>query len=169
MMTVRNANASDVPAILPMVAQICAMHEAMDPDKYGFLPDIVERYRSWLPVRAQDPRSVLLVAEDSTRAAGFIIGTVEKEIPIYRVKEFGFIHDMWVEPEFRGRGAGRLLALEAVERFRAMGVTQVRLDTASANAGARRLFASCGFRESATEMLVVLDPGGRSRGDESGD
>ena len=32
---------------------------------------------------------------------GFLIATVEREIPIYRLHEFGFIHDLWVEPEYR--------------------------------------------------------------------
>jgi ribosomal protein S18 acetylase RimI-like enzyme len=156
MIHVRSATAADVPAILPMVAQLCAMHERMDSDKYGFLPAIVEMYRDWLPRRAADARSVLLVAEDGGAAAGFVVGTVEREIPIYRVKEFGFIHDLWVEPSWRRHGAGRMLAACAVERFQAMGVVQVRLDTAAANESARRLFASCGFRSSATEMLRVL-------------
>lgn len=139
-----------------MVAQICAMHEAMDPDKYGYLPDIVSMYEHWLPQRAVDPRSVLLVADAGTGLAGFVIGTVEKEIPIYRIAEFGFVHDLWVEPAQRRAGVGRALALAAIERFRAMGMKQVRLDTAAANEGARRLFASCGFRASATEMLIVV-------------
>jgi ribosomal protein S18 acetylase RimI-like enzyme len=84
------------------------------------------------------------------------VATVEQEIPIYEVKEFGFIHDVWVEPPVRRMGVGRLLAQEAAARFRGMGVKQVRLDTAVANEGARRLFAGCGFRASATEMIVEV-------------
>ncbi|MBU6414408.1 MAG: GNAT family N-acetyltransferase [Planctomycetes bacterium] len=153
---VRSATAADVEQVLPLVEKICAMHRGMDARKYGFVPDIVERYRTWLPQRAADARSVLLVAEDDSGLAGFVVGTVEPEIPIYEVKEFGFIHDVWVEPRARRQGVGRMLALAALERFRAMGVKQVRLDTAIANEAARRLFAGCGFRASATEMIAEL-------------
>lgn len=166
-MLVRPATAADVPAILPMVRAICAMHRGMDSDKYDFLPDIEERYAHWLPQRAKDPRSIFLAAELQGDAvggagrydvhlAGFLIATIESEIPIYRLTEFGFIHDVWVEPACRGRGIARHLVDSAVARFSQLGVGQVRLDTARANEGARRLFASCGFRESTTEMLRVL-------------
>lgn len=155
-MRVRSATSSDVERVLPMVEAICAMHKTMDPTKYGFVPEIVERYRGWLPQRAADHRSVFLIAEDGTGVAGFAVGTVEPEIPIYEIKEFGFIHDLWVEPRARRMGVGRMLAQTALERFKSMGVRQVRLDTALANEGARRLFAGCGFRCSATEMIAVV-------------
>jgi len=158
--TIRHAVAADVPAILPMVEAICDLHLRWDPDKYGFLPDIKARYENWLPERAADPMSVFLVGETSSPASpqlvGFIVGSTEEEIPIYRVARYGFIHDTWVQPEFRSRGIARRLAAAAVEQFRAIGVPQVRLDTAAANEAARRVFGSLGFRVSASEMLLAL-------------
>ena len=44
----------------------------------------------------------------------------------------------------------------AVERFRDIGVKQVRLDVAYANEPARGLFAACGFRPGIVEMLLEL-------------
>lgn len=153
---VRSATAADVPGVLPMVAAICAMHEALDAERYGMLPDVVGRYERWLPQRAEDPRSVFLVGEDKAGTlAGFLIASVEANIPIYRVSEFGFIHDVWVEPAFRGAGVARAMVEEAVKRFSAMGVSQVRLETAIANHGARKLFKACGFRAASTEMVWV--------------
>lgn len=163
-MQIRPGLEADVPAVLPMVASLCALHESWDPDKYAYLADIVDRYRRWLPQRAIDPRSIFLVAEPSDSGSarwamvGFLVATVEQEIPIYRIKEFGFIHDVWVEPAYRSQGVARHLVDAAVARFAEMGVAQVRLDTAAANEAARRLFASCGFRASTTEMLRVIAP-----------
>jgi ribosomal protein S18 acetylase RimI-like enzyme len=155
-MDFRSAQAADVPAVLPMVTKICALHEEWDPDKYGFLPEPQERYRRWLTARADDPRAVFLVAEHDSKIVAFLIGTVEAEIPIYRLKEFGFIHDLWVEPEYRHEGVARQLVMLAVEKFEAIGVPQIRLDTAAANEAARKLFASCGFRISTIEMLLKM-------------
>jgi len=36
-------------------------------------------------------------AEREGKLVGFLVATVEKEIPIYRLDSFGFIHDVWVE------------------------------------------------------------------------
>jgi ribosomal protein S18 acetylase RimI-like enzyme len=154
-MLIRRATPEDVEAVLPMVAQICAFHEKLDPAKYGFLPHPENRYRGWLANRAGDSRGVFLVAQpdSSDRLAGFLVATIEREIPIYRLDEFGFIHDVWVEPEFRKQGVGKALTESAVSRFGQLGVTQIRLDTAAANEPARRLFASVGFRPSVIEML----------------
>jgi ribosomal protein S18 acetylase RimI-like enzyme len=161
-MIIRPATADDVPAVLPMVAATYALHIGWDAAKFGVLPDIVQRYGGWLTARAVDDRSVFLVAEaDETEKsppdlAGFLIATAERELPIYLLKEFGFIHDLWVQPEYRHEGIARQLTMLAIEKFAQMGMKQVRLDTAAANDAARALFARCGFRESIREMLIEL-------------
>jgi ribosomal protein S18 acetylase RimI-like enzyme len=161
-MDIRPATPDDVPAVLPMVRKVCAFHESLDPAKYGFRKDPARMYDQWLVGRSTDPRSVFLVADRSaggTKApalAGFLVGTVEREIPIYRLKEFGFIHDLWVEEKYRNEGIARQMVTLAIERFREIGVKQVRLDTAAANEPARNLFLACGFRPSIIEMLTEL-------------
>jgi ribosomal protein S18 acetylase RimI-like enzyme len=157
-MQIRPARAEDVPAVLPMVEKLCKLHETWDPAKYSFLPNIPQMYDQWLRERAGHRRSVFLVAESEQpkKIVGFVIGTVEREIPIYRLKEYGFLHDLWVEPEYRNEGAARQMVMLAIEKFKEIGVEQVRLDTAAENEAARRLFAACGFRESVREMLIEL-------------
>ena len=155
-MTIRPATAADVPHVLPMVERVCALHESWDAAKYGFLQNIAQMYRGWLTSRANDSRSVFLVAEREDKIVAFLVGTVEREIPIYRLDEYGFIHDVWVEPAYRNEGVGRQMTMLAIERFRAIGVTQIRLDTAAKNDAARGLFSSCGFRPSVTEMLLEM-------------
>ncbi len=163
-MIVRSATPTDVPAVLPMVASVCALHEAWDAAKYGFLPNPQQRYERWLTAQATNERSVFLVAESEAPSleqpaalVAFLIATVEREIPIYRLKEYGFVHDLWVEPEHRHLGIARQMVRLTIERFAQMGVKQIRLDTAAANDAARRLFSSCGFRLSTLEMLVELN------------
>jgi ribosomal protein S18 acetylase RimI-like enzyme len=153
-MTLRPATPADVPAVLPMVDRLAALHEQWDAAKYPYLPNVGEMYRRWLAGRADDPRSVFLVAEREGRIVAFLVGTVEREIPIYRVREYGFIHDLWVDEAYRNEGVARQMVMLAVERFREIGVPQVRLDTAIPNDAARNLFKSCGFRPSMTEMLL---------------
>lgn len=160
-MLIRPATPADVPTVLPMVAKICALHESWDSAKYGFLPNPELRYERWLSKLATDERSVFLVAEceeptleQPKRLVAFLEATVEREIPIYRLKEFGFIHDLWVEPEYRHAGIAKAMVMLTIERFNQMGVKQIRLDTAAANDAARRLFSSCGFRLSTMEMLI---------------
>src|SRR5688572_24146292 len=159
-MTIRPATPEDVPHVLPMVEKVCAFHERLDPAKYPYRPDPAEMYRGWLAKRATDPRSVFLVADAGLPAGlvGFLIGTTENELSIYRLREFGFIHDLWVEEPYRHEGTARQMVTLAVERFREIGVPQIRLDVLAANAPARGLFEACGFRPSTVEMLQELRP-----------
>jgi ribosomal protein S18 acetylase RimI-like enzyme len=155
-MDIRPAKAQDVPHVIPMVRKIAGMHQELDPAKYTFRSDPGEMYRNWLVNQSRDPRSVFLVADAGEELAGFLIATVIDEIPIYRVEEIGFIHDVWVEDDYRHEGIARQLVTLCVERFREIGVPQVRCDTAWANEPARELFNRCGFRPSVVEMLIEI-------------
>jgi ribosomal protein S18 acetylase RimI-like enzyme len=164
-MQIRQATVEDVPLVLPMVARIAALHESWDAAKYGYRANPEEMYRRWLAARARDARSVFFVAERTDAMLGdvpflvaFLVGTVEREIPIYRLEQFGFIHDLWIEPEYRHEGIGRQMVMLAIERFREIGVTQIRTDTAAYNDAARALFSACGFRASTIEMLIEIPP-----------
>lgn len=159
-MTIRHATPEDVPAVLPMVRRICDLHQAWDRERFGLKGDPAKSYEGWLTKRAGDPRSVFLVADAGREGAplvvGYVVGTIEPEIPIYWQPECGWIHDLWVEEPYRHEGVGRQMAMLVVERFADLGVKQVRLHTASANEAARKLFASCGFRECVVEMLAPI-------------
>lgn len=156
---VRPARAEDVPQVLPMADRHYAFHEAMDAAVYLLAPGALERYGRWLRERAADPEAVFLVAEDGDRLVGFLIGNVVGGPPIYRIQRFGFIHDVWVEASHRRRGVARGLVRAALDRFGAIGVPQVRLETAAPNDAARALFTSLGFRPSVIHMLREMNGG----------
>lgn len=157
-MTIRPATIDDVPKVLPMIGKLAKLHESWDLERYPYTEDSEQRYDRWLRARADDPRSIFLVAQtEGGQIAGFAVATVEKNIPIYRVGEYGFLHDLWVEEEYRHEGIGRQMMMRVIERFKEMGISQIRLETAALNDMARDVFVKCGFRISTVEMLLELD------------
>lgn len=156
-MLIRPATIDDVPQVLPMVGKLARLHESWDPQRYPYLADIEQRYDRWLRARAADARSVFLVAElPGGRIIGFAVATIDSNIPIYRVTEYAFLHDLWIEDDYRNEGTARQMTMLLIERFKQMNVKQIRLETAFANEAARALFESCGFRTSSIEMLLDL-------------
>jgi GNAT superfamily N-acetyltransferase len=162
--SVRAATAADVPSMLPMVDALTKLHAEKDPERFQVRADVIERYARWLPERAADPRSVLLLALHGQTPAGFLVGTIEPEVPIFWIPECGWIHDVWIEPIARRQGVANALAIEAIRRFDAMGVAQVRLHTGAFNDSARATFASAGFRPCVVEMIRTLRPVPRTAG-----
>ncbi|WP_414551355.1 N-acetyltransferase family protein [Anabaena sp. CCY 0017] len=155
-MLIRSATIDDVPAVLPMLAKTCALHESWDAAKYGLRSHPEQQYEKWLTRLPHKERSVFLVAEDQEKLVAFLAATVEPELPIYSLQEFAFIHDIWVEPEYRRKGIAPQIINMSVERFQQMGIKQIRLDTVAANESARQLFKSCGFRLTTMEMLMEI-------------
>jgi ribosomal protein S18 acetylase RimI-like enzyme len=153
-MTIRPATPEDVPQVLPLVKGICDLHESWDPVRFDFKDNVVEMYRLWLTERAKDERSVFIIAERDGKIVAYIVGTIEPEIPIYWQPECGWIHDIFVDENYRNEGIARQLVTLSVEKFTQLGVEQVRLNTAAVNETARELFKACGFRVSTIEMLI---------------
>ncbi len=158
---IRPAHPADVPSILPMVRAHCDLHRSWDPERFPIRDDVERLYADWLPRRAADPRSVVLVAERSSAGpsdlCGFIVGTIEQNIRIYTLAEFGYLHDLWVQPDARGMGVGGALLNAALDALRSKGVRQVRGETAAANDAARLLMARHGFRVGAVEVMCPLE------------
>jgi RimJ/RimL family protein N-acetyltransferase len=63
---------------------------------------------------------------------------------------------MYVAPEWRGQGIGRLLLKEVVRRAGEIsGLHRILLSVSATQSAARRLYATCGFRAFGTEPQAL--------------
>jgi ribosomal protein S18 acetylase RimI-like enzyme len=154
--SVRSAKPEDVPALGRMGSALVRFHHSLDPLRF-FLVDNDEGYGAFLESEMGRKRSLVLVAEargedGAARVIGYAWGRLEGRDWAMLLDACGKLHDLYVVPEARGLGAGRALCEAMIERLSALGAPRVLLSTASANAGAQRLFASLGFRATMIEM-----------------
>ena len=73
-------------------------------------------------------------------------------------KEYGELKRMYVRPEFRGAGFGRLLIEQLANHARTQGVTLLRLETGVHQKAAIRIYENAGFRPIAPFGPYFSDP-----------
>ena len=158
---IRPAQPADIPNLFHLIENVSDFHKSLDVDRYNFLPNQGQLYEKWLHKLLLDSSHLCLVAESnsseskvSPQLVAYLIATVELEIPIYHLKEYGYIHDLWVEETYRRQGIARQMVMKTLEHFQQLGVKQIRLNSLVDNDAAFKLYASCGFRASTFEMLV---------------
>jgi GNAT superfamily N-acetyltransferase len=161
-MTIREAEYGDTEALAPMIVQACAHQQLLDPQRYGLVDDLKTHYRRWFGKLAEDPRMTVLVAEEDRQILGFLVASVERDPPIYRVGEYAVIHDVWVNEAYRNRGVGASLIATAQEKFTSLGIKQMRVETIVGDPIPERLFETCGFR-ACTSLMVYEKPAPKRR------
>ena len=158
----RVGNAGDFHAVVPMMRRHRLRQQEFDPALYALHPDADRRFRLWIGAVIADPRATLLVAEDAGQIVGFLYATIEKDLPIFLHDEFALVHEWWIEPAFRGRGAGKSLLAHAAAEFARAGVHQLRVRPAAADEEVCAVLHRCGFRPGVVELVKDLKPGART-------
>jgi ribosomal protein S18 acetylase RimI-like enzyme len=155
---VRRATPADMEAVGRLGALLVRTHHEFDPKRFiAARPRTAESYASFLGSQLEDPDVTVLAAEEQGRVIGYAYAASEDYDWMSLRGPAGVLHDIIVDPEARGRGAGRLLLEATLDFLRSRGAPRVVLSTAARNASAQRLFASAGFRDTMIEMTRELD------------
>lgn len=151
-LTVRPARPEDAEVLGRMGAALARHHHAIDPARFMLPEDLESGYAWWLGKELAEPRAVVVVAESEGRIVGYAYGRLEGRDWNLLLDRHAALHDVWVDPDARARGAGGALVDAVVRRLEALGAPRVLLSTAKQNETAQRLFAKLGFRATMIEM-----------------
>jgi GNAT superfamily N-acetyltransferase len=110
-------------------------------DWMGYAPPEVETVPDTIARLIEDPNTVYLLAGD----AGF--AQLRFRLSAWTGAEDCWLEDLFVHESARGTGLGRALVEACLWVARERGCRRVELDVQSDNAGARALYASCGFSD----------------------
>lgn len=157
--SIRAAESKDLPALGRLGASLVRAHHEFDRDRFmSPAGDLAGGYARFLETQLGEPGTVIYVAEAPTTdgAGGRIVGYVYAGLEPLSWKELreasGFVHDVVVDEQARGRGIGGRLVEAAAAWLEAQGAPRVMLWSAERNAPAQRLFARLGFRRTMVEM-----------------
>jgi len=152
-------------SVLPLLFRQMQERAAVDPGFFALRRDAAARFQKWLGPAMEDPRHIVVVAEaDGGATVGYMIATVEQDLPIYVHDEFAVVRIMWVDPTFRGKGvAGQMLDLAARECGH-FGLRQLRASAAVSREIEKHVLKKAGFRAAGITFLRDLRPKRSSAG-----
>lgn len=143
----------DMAAVGRLGALLLRVHYDFDPQRF-MRPgeDAEEGYAWFLGTQLDAPDVLILVAEHDARVVGYLYAGIEPRNWKELREQAGFIHDIVVAEEARGRHTADALIDAAIVWMMDRGMPRVLLWTAASNASAQRVFERHGFRTTMLEM-----------------
>ena len=99
---------------------------------------------------------VVHLAEMGGKPAGYSLILIKQNPGVPRVSKIGYISDLFVKEEFRGRGISSKLTQEAMEWFRRKGIRYVSLNVLAENRAPQSIYKKWGFFPFVVEMRKNL-------------
>jgi len=156
-MNIRKAESRDTEELGRLGAMLIRTHYRFD-EKRFLAPrrGSEQGYGAFLGSRMDSRDDCVFVAEEDGRVVGYVWAALEPMSWKELRGPAGFIHDVAVEQDLRGRGTGTQLLRAALDWLRERGAPRAMLWTAAANHGAHALFEHLGFRDTMIEMTLEL-------------
>ena len=155
----RNANESDIPALVLLFRELEDLHVTSVPEALKFIPekDILAMFQKF----DQDEKVWSLVAEVDDKIVGFVryrLFTVpEMPFAVNSGKELGQIDELVVTEKFRGQGLAKTMFQMAEDHLKKLNVPEVQLMVWGFNHPAKNLYENLGFAPLFHRMRKSLD------------
>jgi GNAT superfamily N-acetyltransferase len=131
---IRPAREDEVEEMLPLIRAYCEFYEVR-PDDEGL--------RAMFRTLIADPsQGAIFIARDGGQAVGF--ATLDWKWSSLKAARIGYLEDLFVDPEARGRGIADALIEICAERCRELGMPAMAWQTAPDNQRAQQVYNRTG-------------------------
>lgn len=153
MYTIRKGTLSDTEEIKALWKRMMNYHVSLS-NQFSLDENADQFYQIYLVNSLNNPKVNYTVAYDKqeTKMLGYIRGAVTLRAPIYANRKIGRISEIFVLPEFRGKGLGVSLTNKIKEWFKKKGIFDIELEVASLNHYGIEFWKNQGFYEFKTIM-----------------
>jgi len=154
--TVRKATMDDAARVADFAVRLSEMHAEWDPKRFTRIP-MSEGAVQFYGGRAQADNAAIFVAEDGESVVGFAYIQYEPVLYAELATSVAWLHDIYIEPGERGKGAGEALIQAVKKEARRLGANKILLSVAEKNNLGRQFFERNGFYTTMFEMMLGLD------------
>jgi len=150
--SIREFHPDDAPAVEQCLAELQDFSKLLNP--YDADGSIAPQYLQHLLARCDETNGKIFVVESDGRVVGMVCvyATVKANKLDEEEYEYGYVSDLVVLAEHRGKGLGRALLKLAKDYAQQQGATLLRISVLARNKVARKLYIDEGF----DELVVTL-------------
>ena len=154
--TVRKATRDDAERVAEFAVRLSEMHAEWDPKRFTPIPmsDGAVRFYGG---RAEAENAAVFVAEDGESVVGFAYIQFEPVLYAELATNVVWLHDIYIEPDARGRGTGKALIRAVKDEAKRLGANKILLSVAQKNNLGKEFFERNGFYTTMYEMMLGLD------------
>ncbi|HEY3193171.1 MAG TPA: GNAT family N-acetyltransferase [Solirubrobacterales bacterium] len=131
---IRPARTDEIEEMLPLIRAYCEFYET-EPDDNG----LREMFRTLI---AEPTQGAVFIARDGGRAVGF--ATLDWKWSSLKAARIGYLEDLFVDPEARGKGIADALIETCADRCRELGMPALEWATAPDNHRAQKVYDRTG-------------------------
>ena len=112
---------------------------------WGYNPNTIEDITYYINLSYRSPEDIVLICEGD-KPIGYCWTEISCEAEAAKSEKKGCIYMLGVDPDYRGRGIGKIALLAGLSYLKSKGVQVVELTTDSENEVACALYYSVGFK-----------------------
>lgn len=153
---VRKATKADGQKIAEFAVALAEQHYGYDQVRFTRLIT-VDGAAAYYGGRAEAENAAVFLAESDGNAIGFAYMEYEPVLYAELATKVAWLHDIYVEPEHQGSGAGRELIAAVRNESMLQGANKVLLSVSVKNENAQKFFERSGFRTTMHEMMFAIE------------
>jgi ribosomal protein S18 acetylase RimI-like enzyme len=154
---IRAATSSDVPKVATLQQEFIIEHQKLYDDTfYALHPAASKEWSSWALKKIQTNELGLFIAVENDTIIGYISGYIETRAPIYKLLTIGYISNMYVLPNFRGKKISSKLHHALLQWFKEKNVAHIELNVDARATATIATWQHLGYKEVGKRMRMTL-------------
>jgi GNAT superfamily N-acetyltransferase len=162
MLTIRKACRSDLKTLVSLWKEFAKYNAALAPANKALRPhlkrrrDAAKKFAVWSRKYIGSKNGVVFLAEMDGRPVGYSLVFIKRNPLTSRISTLGYISDLFVREDFRGKGISSKLTNEVIKWFRRKGIRHLSLHVLEVNHVPRSIYKRWGFFPFVIEMRKDL-------------
>ena len=159
-MKIRKATVKDIPSLIKLFRGIVKYHKKIytKDDKFynKEIKNVKQIWVKFIKKNVNNKDFLILIVYDGKKPIAYCISLIKKNIPIYKIKKYGYVSDLYVDKKYRGKGIGKKLLKKSKEFFRKNKLKFMSLEINHNNDPSIKFYEKYGFKEYYKSMRIRI-------------